>query len=222
MPTKPCSDCRPAPRATATAYLGTALWLHRVRQSSRQYRRAAAAPGSSAPLIPPLPGGWRDRPHHIGGMLGRRQSDRLRDHEQRLADLISARSRLHLGRRRSGNSAGLNDLQQGSFDGVIDSQATEGDTAQLTILSGTSLTGIARNVVMGAAVADRQFTAASTTADKTGKQGVAMLGRSVMPARCAREPIGGQAGAEPSLRPLVPHSDGGDAPGASGAYTRIA
>ena len=35
----------------------------------------------------------------------------------------------------------------------------------------------------GPGVANRQFAAAPPTADKTGKQGIAMLGRSVMPAR---------------------------------------
>ena len=40
---------------------------------------------------------------------------------------------------------------------------------------------VARNIVLRAAVADRQLASAAAAADKTGEQGVAVLGRTMMP-----------------------------------------
>lgn len=62
-------------------------------------------------------------------------------------------------------------------------ESTEGDATRLAIVKQTTPAGIARNVVLGSRVADRQLAAAAPAADKVGEQSVAMLGRPVMPAR---------------------------------------
>src|SRR5262249_60678216 len=81
------------------------------------------------------------------------------------------------------DGAGLDNLQQRGFDGVIDPQATEGNAARLAVVEHTTGAGIARDVVSRAAVADWQITAAPAAADKTGKQGIAAFGRPMMAAR---------------------------------------
>src|SRR5262249_55601436 len=81
------------------------------------------------------------------------------------------------------DGAGLDNLQQRGFDGVIDPQATEGNAARLAVVEQTTVAGIARDVVSRAAVADCQFTAAPAAAVKTGKQGIAVFGRPMMAAR---------------------------------------
>jgi hypothetical protein len=44
------------------------------------------------------------------------------------------------------------------------------------------MAGIARDIVLRAGVADRQLAPAAATPDKAGEQGIAMLGRTMMPA----------------------------------------
>src|SRR6266481_3426047 len=62
-------------------------------------------------------------------------------------------------------------------------QSSECDAAWLAIVERTPPTGIARNVMLGACVADRQLASTTPAADKAGEQSVAVLWRSVMSAR---------------------------------------
>src|SRR6202040_2272796 len=73
--------------------------------------------------------------------------------------------------------------QKSFLDGVVDTQSSECDAAWLAIVERTPPTGIARNVMLGACVADHQLASATPAADKAGEQSVAVLRRSVMSAR---------------------------------------
>ena len=53
--------------------------------------------------------------------------------QQRLADLITLGGSFRLGRRYGRDGARPDDLQQCSSDGVIDTQAAEGDAARLAV-----------------------------------------------------------------------------------------
>src|SRR6266404_6409922 len=72
--------------------------------------------------------------------------------------------------------------QKSFLDGVVDTQSSECDAAWLAIVERTPPTGIARNIMLGACVADRQLASATPAADKAGEQSVAVLRRSVMSA----------------------------------------
>src|SRR6202040_2889232 len=73
--------------------------------------------------------------------------------------------------------------QKSFLDGVVDTQSSECDAAWLAIVERTPPTGIARNVMLGARVANHQLASTTPAADKAGEQSVAMLWRSVMSAR---------------------------------------
>src|SRR5258706_3291688 len=75
-----------------------------------------------------------------------------------------------------------NPLWKSFLDGVVDTQSSECDAAGLAIVERTPPTGIARNVMLGACVADHQLASATPAADEAGEQSVAVLRRSVMPA----------------------------------------
>src|SRR6266852_2052502 len=68
------------------------------------------------------------------------------------------------------------------IDGVVYTQSTKRDAAGLAIVERTPPTRIARNVMLGACVADRQLASTTPAADKAGEQSVAVLRRSVMSA----------------------------------------
>jgi hypothetical protein len=72
--------------------------------------------------------------------------------------------------------------QKSFLDGVVGTQSSECDAAWLAIVERTPPTGIARNVMLGACVADRQLASTTPAADEAGEQGVAVLRRSVMSA----------------------------------------
>ncbi len=107
---------------------------------------------------------------------------RLEIAHQGVTHLIAATGRLRLGFSRRGDCSRLDHPQERVLDSIVDAQAAKGDAAWLAIVQETSPAGIARNVVLGARVADGQLAAAAPASKKAGEQRVAVFGRSVMPA----------------------------------------
>src|ERR1700737_1782569 len=62
-------------------------------------------------------------------------------------------------------------------------QSAEGDAARFAVVEQAPMAGIARNVVLCAAVTDGELAPAASAADEAGEQRIAVLGRAVMPAR---------------------------------------
>ena len=90
--------------------------------------------------------------------------------------LIAASGRLRLGFGGSCDRAGLDNLQKGFFDSVINAQPAEGDAARLTIVEQTPPARIARNGVVGTRVSNRELATAPPAPDKPGEQRITMLG----------------------------------------------
>lgn len=108
---------------------------------------------------------------------------RLEIAHQRITNLIAATGRLCCGLDGRANRSRLDNPQKSFLDGVVDAQSSECDAARLAVVEQAPPTRIARNVVLGSGVPDRQLASTAPAADKAGEQSVAMLGRSVMPAR---------------------------------------
>jgi hypothetical protein len=98
------------------------------------------------------------------------------------ANLIAAAGRLCFGLDGRSYRSRFDNPRKSFLDGVVDTQSSECDAARLAIVERTPLTGIARNVLLGACVADRQLASTPPAADKAGGQRVAVLRRSVMSA----------------------------------------
>ena len=96
-----------------------------------------------------------------------------------------------------GDGAGADNGEERFLDGVIDAQAAKGDAARLAVVQPAAAATVARDMMLGARVAQRQLASAAAAADQAGEQGVAMLGRAVMPA-------GGNVAARPSCGSLRP------------------
>src|SRR6516162_8873446 len=107
---------------------------------------------------------------------------RLEVAHQRLTNLIAAAGRLCFGLDGRSYRSRFDNPQKSFLDGVVDTQSSECDAAWLAIVERTPPTGIARNVMLGACVADHQLASATPAADKAGEQSVAVLRRSVMSA----------------------------------------
>lgn len=124
----------------------------------------------------------------VGAVAGRFEIAR-----ERFANLIATTGglRLSLGGRSDG--ARLDHPQQLFLDGVVDPQAAEGDTARLAIVEQATPAGIAGDVMLGPGVADRQLAVAAPTANETGEQGIAVLGR-ITPRACLRPEDAGSQG----------------------------
>src|ERR1700722_193675 len=101
---------------------------------------------------------------------------------QRVTNLIAAAGRLGFGLDGRSYRSRFDNPQKSFLDGVVDTQSSECDAAWLAIVERTPPTGIARNVMLGACVADRQLASTTPAADKAGEQSVAVLRRSVMSA----------------------------------------
>ena len=107
---------------------------------------------------------------------------RLEVAHQRLTNLIAAAGRLCFGLGGRSYRSRFDNPQKSFLDGVVDTQSSECDAAWLAIVERTPPTRIARNVMLGACVADRQLASTTPAADKAGEQSVAVLRRSVMSA----------------------------------------
>ncbi|MER8944214.1 hypothetical protein NKH82_33050 [Mesorhizobium sp. M0915] len=103
---------------------------------------------------------------------------RLEIAHQRITNLIVATGRLCFGLDGRGNRSWLDNPQRSFLDGVVDAQSSECDAARLTNVEQAPPTGIARNVMSGPCVADRQLASTAPAADKAGEQSATMLGRS--------------------------------------------
>src|SRR5271166_6672468 len=110
----------------------------------------------------------------------RRIARRLEIASERFADLITLLTQLRFGSNGRCDRSGLDDLQDRRLDRVVDPQAAKRDAARLAIVEQTSMTGVARDVVLHAGVADRQLPAAVLAAHQAREQRVAMLGRAMM------------------------------------------
>src|ERR1700680_2321884 len=108
---------------------------------------------------------------------------RLEVAHQRITNLLGAFGRLCFGLDGRSYRSRFDNPQKSFLDGVVDTQSSECDAAWLAIVERTTPTGIARNVMLGARVANRQLASTTPAADKSGEQSVAMLWRSVMSAR---------------------------------------
>src|ERR1700680_600065 len=95
---------------------------------------------------------------------------RLEVAHQRLTDLIAAAGRLCFGLDGPSYRSRFDNPQKSFLDGVVDTQSSECDAAWLAIVERTPPTRIARNVMLGACVADRQLASTTPAADKAGEQ----------------------------------------------------
>src|ERR1700733_8818642 len=107
---------------------------------------------------------------------------RLEVAHQRLTNLIAAAGGGGFGPAGRSYRSRFDNPQKSFRDGVVDTQSSECDAAWLAMVERTPPTGIARNIMPGARVADRQLASATPAADKAGEQSVAVLRRSVMSA----------------------------------------
>src|SRR6202163_2448294 len=107
---------------------------------------------------------------------------RLEVAHQRITNLIAAAGRLCFGLDCRSYRSRFDNPQKSFLDGVVGTQSSECDAAGLAIVERTPPTGIARNVMLGACVANRQLASTTPAADKAGEQSVAVLRRSVMSA----------------------------------------
>src|SRR3954452_14012628 len=99
-----------------------------------------------------------------------------------LANLIPSFSDLPRGYHRRRDSDGTNHAEQRFLNGIVDAQAAEGDAARLSVVHPAAGAAIARDLMLHAAVAERQLAAAAPAADQADKQCLAVLGRAMMPA----------------------------------------
>src|SRR3984957_20433368 len=107
---------------------------------------------------------------------------RLEVARQRITNLVAAAGRLCFGLDGRSYRCPFDNPQKSFLDGVVDTQSSECDAAWLAMVERTPPTRIARNVMLGACVADRQLSSTTPAADKAGEQSVAVLRRSVMSA----------------------------------------
>jgi hypothetical protein len=92
------------------------------------------------------------------------------------AHLIPSLVRLLLGGCGGGDSAGTDHSQQRTFDGVVNTQTTEGDAVRGAIVHPGPAATVTRDAVLGACVLQRQLAPAAVAADQPGEERVAMLG----------------------------------------------
>src|SRR6202048_605115 len=85
---------------------------------------------------------------------------------QRITNLIAAAGRLCFGLDGRSYRSRVDNPQKSFLDGVVDTQSSESDAAWLAIVERTPPTAIARNVMLGACVADRQAASTTPAADK--------------------------------------------------------
>src|SRR6202166_3094327 len=107
---------------------------------------------------------------------------RLKVAHQRVTNLIAAAGRLCFGLDGRSYRSRFDNPQKSFLNGIVDTQSSECDAAWLAMVERTPPTGIARNVMLGACVADHQLASATPAAEKAGEQSVAVLRRSVMSA----------------------------------------
>src|SRR3984893_14619508 len=108
---------------------------------------------------------------------------RLEVARRRITNLMAAAGRLGFGLDGRSYRCRFDNPQKSFLDGVVGRQSSECDAAGPAIVERPLPTGIARNVMLGACVADdHQLASATPAADKAGEQSVAVLRRSVMSA----------------------------------------
>ena len=100
---------------------------------------------------------------------------RLEVAHQCLTNLIAAARRLCFGLDGRSYRYRFDNPQKSFLDGIVDTQPSECDAAWLAMVERTPPTGIARNVMLGACVADRQLASTPPAPDKAGEQTVAVL-----------------------------------------------
>src|SRR3984893_15354771 len=107
---------------------------------------------------------------------------RLEVAHQRITNLIAAACPLCFGLDGRSYRSRFDNPKKSFLDGIVDTQSSECDAAWLAIVKSPPPTGIARDVMLGACVADRQLASTTPAADKAGEQSIAVLRRSVMAA----------------------------------------
>src|SRR3954451_18683537 len=90
----------------------------------------------------------------------------------------------HLGSglHRRGDCGRLEHLEEFCLNGVVDPEAAERDAARLAAVEPTAPAAVARDIVRGPGVAERQLASATAAAQQPGEQGIAVLGGAVVPA----------------------------------------
>src|SRR6202158_4625679 len=148
--------------------INLAYACERAVRSHLQFRRDQAVLRIDGVVLPECP---------IGAV-----ARRLEVAHQRVTNLIAAAGRWGFALDGRSYRSRCDTPQKSFLDGVVDTQSSESDAAWLAIVERTPPTGIARNVMLGACVADRQLASTTPAADKAGEQSVAVLRRSVMSA----------------------------------------
>src|SRR3981189_1064289 len=95
---------------------------------------------------------------------------RLEVARQRITNLIAAAGRLGFGLDGRSYRCRFDNPQKSFLDGVVDTPSSECDAAWLAIVERTPPTGIARNVMLGACVADRHLASPTPAADNARQQ----------------------------------------------------
>ena len=108
----------------------------------------------------------------IGGIAGR-----LEVANHGLACVVTLRAGLRLRSSRGFNGGRLHYAQQRGLDDIVDTQAAKGDAAGLTIIESTADAGVAWDLALGPGVLDGELAATTPTAQQTGQQRRAVLGR---------------------------------------------
>src|SRR4030088_263126 len=141
--------------------LDLAYTCERAVPSQLQFRRVQPVLRIDGVILPECP---------IGAV-----ARRLEVSHQRITNLIAAAGRLCFGLDGRRYRSRFDNPPEHFLDGVVDPQSSEPDAAWLAIVERTPRTGIARNVMLGARVANRQLASTTPAADKAGQPRAAVL-----------------------------------------------
>ena len=96
---------------------------------------------------------------------------------QGFANLVAPAGGLRLCLSGGSDGARFDHLQQCLLDGIVNPQAAEGDATWFAVVEQAPPAGIARDVMVGPGIADRQLATAAPAPQQAREQGIAMLGR---------------------------------------------
>ena len=149
--------------------------------------------------------GLRAGGRRAGRVMGRKLRLRPALPRQCRVNLVVPGGRLLPGPDGGIDGAGLDNLKQGVFNGIVHAKATKGDAAGLAVVQRAPVAGILGDAVGGPALPDRQLASAAPAAHQAGQQPAAVPGVAMMPAGgyVAADHCAYRLGAFPVNIPLV-------------------
>ena len=162
-------------RASGTSRMRANLLSTSATRASAWFQRASSSPATS-------------RLAGVGGVILPEGavsgvSRRFKIAVKGLARLVPSLSCL-LGRsHRCSDCAGSDNAEERFLDRVVDAQAAECDATRFAIVRPAAHAAVARDMMLGAGIAQRQLASTAAATDQTREQGVAMLGRAMMSTR---------------------------------------